>query len=160
MGRTTALRSALKAVFYPYVEARGFILDTSNQPWFTTFRRHQGDKVHVFDIQWDKYGGPRFVLNFGEAPANGLVRQHEPIAPQHIDLCDCQPRLRLQRRRGGTMGCWFQLRRPLWEQFISLSREYRPEEVAHRVTASFAEVETWWATRVQGPHVHGIGHDA
>jgi hypothetical protein len=160
MGRTTALRSALKTVFFPHAEAHGFVIDKSKQPQFTVFRRRLGDRVQVFDVQWDKYGLPRFVLNFGEAPATGLVRQGQPVAPQDVQVYDCLPSLRLQRRRGGSMRCWFQLRRPLLEQLTSLSREYSPEEVAHAVTDSFAEVEAWWRTRAKGPHVHGFGNDA
>ncbi len=156
MGRTTALRGALRTVFYPHVEARGFVVDKIHQPQFTVFRRHVGATVQVFDIQWDKYGNPRFVLNFGEAPADGVVRQGKPVPANSIEVFDCSPMLRLQRKRGGTMACWFQLRRRPLQQLTSLSRDHTPEQVAAAVVESLAEVEEWWKSKTRGPHVHGL----
>lgn len=156
MGRTTALRRALKSTLFVHAERQGFVLDTRHQPQFSTFRRRVGDTVQVFDLQWDKSGAPRFVINFGEAPAQGVVREGQPVAPEAIEVFDCRPSLRLQRRRGGSMGCWFQLRRPWLEQLIRLSRHHTPQEVAAHATAAFAEVEQWWATKARGPHVHGL----
>lgn len=157
MGRTTPLRSALKATLFPIAAARGFVIDKSAQPQFTTFRRLTGGEVHVFDVQWDKSGKPRFIINFGKAPARGVTRQGKPVAPERIEVYDCKPMLRLQRRRGGSMACWFQLRRPLLQQLASMSREYSPDEVAQSVVACFQEVEAWLSSGVKGPHVHGIG---
>lgn len=51
MGTTTPLRSALKKVFYPHAEAKGFTIDKSGQPHTTTFRRLVGETVQVFNIQ-------------------------------------------------------------------------------------------------------------
>ena len=156
MGRTTALRRALKATLFDHAQRQGFVLDTRGQPRFSTFRRRVGDTLQVFDLQWDKNGSPRFVINFGEAPAEGVLRQGVRVAPEDIEVYDCRPSLRLQRKRGGTMGCWFQLRRPLLEQLISLSRRYTPEQVAAAATDAFAEVEQWWADKAMGPHVHRL----
>jgi hypothetical protein len=160
MGRTTSLRSALKATLFPLAAAHGFVIDKSAQPQFTTFRRHSGDEVHVFDVQWDKNGEPRFVINFGKAPAKGVTRQGAPVAAENLEVYDCKPMLRLQRKRGGSMSCWFQLRRPLHQQLTSWSRDYSPDEVAQSVVASFSEVESWLISGVKGPHVHGIDSEA
>lgn len=155
MGTTTPLRSALKKVFYPHAEAKGFTIDKSGQPHTTTFRRLVGETVQVFNIQWDKYGKPRFVINFGDAPATGVQRYDKSIPATHIEPFDCKPSLRLQRRRGGAMSCWFQLRRPLLKQLASLSREYSPEEVVDYVLSCFPEMEQWWSLRTKGIHIHG-----
>src|SRR5581483_1942949 len=146
MRRTKPLRRALEHVLYPFVLARGFVLDESEQPVFTTFRREAGATVHIFDIQWDKSGTPRFILNFGEAPAARGARH----------VWECSTRLTLQRKQGGSMACWFQLRRPLLQQLTARSREYTPDQVAHAVVDAFPEMEAWWASKTRGPHVHGI----
>jgi hypothetical protein len=160
MGRTTPLRSALKANLFPLAAAQGFVIDKSAQPQFTTFRRRSGDEVHVFNVQWDKAGKPRFIINFGKAPASAVSRQGMPVPAEHIEVYDCRPALRLQRKRGGSMSCWFQLRRPLLQQLTSMSREFTPEEVALSVVACFHEIEEWLRSGVKGPHVHGLGSGA
>jgi hypothetical protein len=70
MGRTTALRSEIKRVFAPHLASKGFAPDPRH---LLCYRRIDAEEVHVCDIQWDKYDRPRFVLNFGKAPAAGLV---------------------------------------------------------------------------------------
>lgn len=151
-----SLRSALRASLFPLAAARGFVLDRSAQPQFMTFRRQSGGEVHVFDVQWDKSGQPRFIINFGKAPARGVMRQGTPVPADQVEVYDCHPMLRLQRRRGGSMGCWFQLRRPLLPQLTRWSRDYSPDEVAQSVVARFEEVESWFRSGERGPHVHGI----
>ena len=160
MGRTSPLRSALKSVLFPHVEALGYVIDKSHQPQFTVFRRQSGSEVHLFEVQWDKHGRSRFIINFGKAPSEGVVVQGESVGPGKLEVHHCRPWLRLQRKRGGSMRCWFQLRRPLFEQVLSLSREYAPTEVAQSVVSSFEEVEAWLSSGVKGPHVHSLGSGA
>lgn len=112
--------------------------------------------VHVFDVQWDKYGKPRFVVNFGEAPTEGVLRYGVPVEARNVEVFDCKPMLRLQRRRGGSMGCWFQLRRPVLRQLLTFQREYTPEEVVREVLVIFSEAEEWWSSRAKGRHIHGL----
>lgn len=149
MGRTTPLRRALKTILYPHIEAWGFVIDTKHQPQFAVFRRQVGADLHLVEIQWDKSGRPRFVINFGRMPAGAA-------APDEFQVHHCRPWMRLQRRRGGSVWCWFQLRRPLLAQILSLAREYSPEDVAHEVVVCFAEVEEWFTSGVKGPHVHSL----
>jgi hypothetical protein len=154
MGTTTPLRTALKQRLHPHAQARGFVIDKSNQPNFTAFRRIAGDTVQVFEIQWDKYGKARFVINFGDAPAAGVNRHGAVLLADAVEPFDCKPSLRLQRKRGGAMSCWFQLRRPLLEQIATFKREYTPDEVAEHVLACFPEMEEWWSSRKKGVHVN------
>jgi hypothetical protein len=37
--------------------------------YFTPFRRVRGGQLDVFDVQWEKYWRPRFLLNFGRGDA-------------------------------------------------------------------------------------------
>ena len=153
MSRATALRDAVKERFYPFVERRGFVRNTSRHPLFTVFRRTSSEAVHVFEIQWDKYGGPRFVINFGEAPIGGLDVGGEHVAANDIEPYHCSTFGRLQRRKGPTLRCWFQLKRPWLDALASMRRTYNPHDVVDQLIAYFPEIETWWAEKVEGPHV-------
>ena len=154
MGITTSLRQALKRTFYPRIRAAGFTIDMSNQPQSTTFRRITGGVLDVFDIQWDDHRKPRFVINFAQATGPRTDPYGAAIPLEKLCPYQCELRLRLQRRRGGAFGCWFQLRRPLVEQVMSFSREYKPDEVALQVIEYFPEMEDWWRNGRVGPHVH------
>src|SRR5262249_35472387 len=108
MGRTTSLRREIKRVFVPYVESKGFSPDPRGAPSFLCYRRIEAGEVRVCDIQWEKYGRPRFVVNFGKAPADGvmdLLGKHvmpEDILPSHAPIQG-----RLTPRSGGMTGSWF-----------------------------------------------------
>ena len=158
MNKTAVLRQTLKERFYPFAEERGFLRGKASS-LFTPFRRTRGQEVHVFDIQWDKYGAPRFVINFGEAPSTGVEISGELVRPDHLETYHCSRRGRLQRKRGGSMGTWFQMRKPFIEAFTSLRWDYRAEEVVAQVITSFHELETWWERKHEGPHVHILHTD-
>lgn len=153
MSKTKALREAVKTIFYPHAESLGFSVDARMQPQFVVFRRVDGGTIQVFDIQWDKYHRPRFVLNFSEAPAGGVEFGGKRYTADDICAVHCGSYLRLQRRRGGGGSCWFQLRRPVIEQLVSLKRDYPPETVASQVVQRFGEIEDWWRDKSIGPHV-------
>jgi hypothetical protein len=60
----------------------------------------------------------------------------------------------LQRWRGGSLRTWFQLGKPWPETILTLRWAYSPEEVAAQVISSFAELETWWENKQEGPHIY------
>jgi len=137
------LREAVKKHFYPFAEAKGFARAKSTHPHFTTFRRIEPDVVHVFDVQWDKYGRPRFVINFGEVGSGASTAS--------VETQDCKVLCRLQPDK--TSPRWWRLRKP-WSEILRTGRfRYTPKEVVDRVIASFFEVEEWWAEKKEGPHV-------
>jgi hypothetical protein len=152
MSSTSALRSELKATLWPYAERTGFTRGKATS-LFTPFRRQAGDLVQVFDVQWDKSHRPRFVINFGDASVSELLQRKVVDDAGSIEVHHCPEMLRLQRRRGGAMSCWFQLRRRLLERIMTLSWNYTPAEVAAAAMANFAEIEAWWSNRTVGPHV-------
>jgi len=51
------------------------------------------------------------------------------------------------------MRTWFQISKPWAETLYTLTWSYTPEEVAAQLIASFAELESWWETKNEGPHV-------
>jgi Domain of unknown function (DUF4304) len=154
MTQTKHLREVVKKRLHPFAERQGFTRAKSTNSLFTTFRRHGPTTTQVFDIQWDKYHEPRFVLNFGEAPAEGVDWGGTFISAATIEPYHCRERGRLQRRMGGSVRCWFQLRKPFWEALRSDSASYSPDELVDQVTAAFAELEDWWSSKRIGPHVY------
>ena len=75
MGRTTDLRREMKRRFFPAMIDSGFSVDMRNAPSFVDFRRITPDAIQAFDIQWEKYGRPRFVINFGMRPYRSCLRR-------------------------------------------------------------------------------------
>src|SRR6202008_281174 len=111
VSRAAALRESIKSTFYPFAVQHGFVRGKADS-MFTPFRRVRGGLTDVFDIQWDKYGRPRFVINFGEAPSAGVTFQGK-LGPAHeVQPFHCPLNGRLQRWRGGSHRTWFQLRKP------------------------------------------------
>ena len=155
MARATELRGVVKASFYPFAESQGFVRVKSRNSLFTQFRRARPDALQVFDIQWEKCGGPSFVLNFGEYAVAGV----DPAEIAHVDPFEAYPGRyrpggRLQHSRG-PFG-WFGLRKPWREALKSLTLRYRPDEVVQQVMDCFPEIEAWWAHRQEGPHIEII----
>jgi hypothetical protein len=96
------LRELMKERFYPFAAERGFVRAKSTHPLFTVFRRRHDQTVQVFDIQWDKYRAPRFVLNFGEARAEGVDIRGVHVSGDDLEPSHCEIQGRLQRRKGGS----------------------------------------------------------
>ena len=138
-----SLRETVNRHFYPFAESKGFARAKSTHPHFTTFRRVEPDVVHVFDVQWDKYGRSRFVINFGEARFGPST--------DNVETQDCKVLCRLQPNKNSPR--WWRLTKP-WPDILKTGRfRYTPKEVVELVIASFAEVEAWWAEKKEGPHV-------
>jgi hypothetical protein len=153
MGPTTPLRQEIKRVFVPHLTAKGFAFDMRGAPQILTFRRINARAIDVCDIQWEKYGRPRFVVNFGKCGADGVVFRGKRIAPEDIvpyyGLCWG----RLSPGSDRTTRGWFRQDRPLLERLMRWSRFYTPQEVVSLLTALFVEVEEFWASGTLGPHL-------
>ncbi|HET8920248.1 MAG TPA: hypothetical protein VFN27_11290, partial [Xanthobacteraceae bacterium] len=124
MGRTTALRQAIKRDFVPFLRDKGFTLDMSDAPRLYRFRKTDSDVVLECNVQWEKYGSPRFILNFSKRGPKGLVAQGR-LAPS-------------QRR---TLAGWFRQDRPWPVRLFSFSKLYSAEQVVAQLVALFPEVE-------------------
>ena len=133
------LREEVKRRFYKLVEQRGFVREKAQSPYFTTFRRVSDNKTDLIDILWDKNWRPYFVVNFGQGEA----------AQKDIQISG-----RLQRRRGAWLRWWFNSKRP-WLQKLSTGKwHYTLAEVVDELESAFEELETWWQTREEGPHIN------
>jgi len=161
MGSTTALRRELKRRFLPLARERGFVPDQRRMPASITFRRSAGADVHIFSIQWEKYGKPRFAVRFGTCPGDGARFGNEVFAAADT-LPDWLPDAgTLQPRRGTSSRAWFRQDRPLLQRLAGRPR-LRPEaEVVDELIRLFAELERYWAGGSAGPHmrhwrIHGV----
>ena len=153
MAKTKSIRDALRSAFYPHAIKLGFEIDKRWQPQFVVFRRLAGNKVDIFDIQWDKYHRPKFVINFSEAPFDGVEFAGKFIGTKDLMVTHCGTFHRLVRDQNKVFYRWFQLRRPLTEQVLKLKRNYEPYEIATQVIDRFSEVEEWWEKKTIGKHV-------
>ncbi|MRW89104.1 hypothetical protein GJ699_03810 [Duganella sp. FT80W] len=133
------LRASFKRLFYPFAESRGFVRIPSSDPFFTEFRKVDGDLIYTLDVQWDKYHRPYFVFNFN-AVEGGSVKPRTQSG-------------RLQRTRGAGLNSWFHLKRPWLEVIRTLRIHYEPDEVVEYAIACFPEIEAWWANGEEGKHI-------
>ncbi|MEO9820380.1 MAG: hypothetical protein ABJ370_16270 [Paracoccaceae bacterium] len=151
MNDAKSLRAAIKNRFYPFATDQGFVRGRSTS-LFAPFQRKGIEKVHLFEVQWDKYHYPRFVLNFSEQSLDYVAGETAHPSPQTLDTA--QNTGRLQRFRGGEMSCWFQLRKPLRKQIATWERDYTPNEVVNELIEAFPELDAWWETGVEGKHIY------
>lgn len=153
MGRTTDLRRAVKARFLPFMLEKGFQYDARNMPAFMEFRKITADRIYVCDIQWEKYGRPRFVLNFGTSGPNGVVCHGEEIDPSDLTASSASSTGRLTARAGTGLSCWFRQDNSLLRRIVSWSRLRRPDDVVDELIERFNEVEDYWSKGSVGRHI-------
>ena len=153
MGTTTELRRALKARFFPYLVARRFVADLRNQPTSTVFRRAAGTRVQIVEVQWEKYGKPRFAVHFGTCPAEGLHFQGRFCSADDMLPTWCPDTGSLQPRRGVSSHAWFRQDRTLLQRLIGQPALRPPDDVLDELIALFAELERYWANGAVGPHM-------
>jgi hypothetical protein len=152
-GSTTELRRALKARFVPYAADRGFAVDERNQPRSTVFRRRAGGEVQMFEVQWDKYGRPRFAVHFGTCPAEGLTVNGALHPPEDTLPTWCPDTGSLRRRRRGAGSLWFRQDATTLQRLLRAPALRDPEVVVDELLAAFSELERYWAEDEVGPHL-------
>jgi hypothetical protein len=148
MGPTTHLRRELRKRFVPHAVERGFVVDERHQPVTTTFRRAANGSVQIFEIQWDKYGRPRFAVRFGTCPAAGLRVDGTVFPPGETLATWCPDRGTLRSDRGE----WFRQDVGLFRRMLHANALRNPSEVINELLACFPELERYWAEGRQGPH--------
>lgn len=157
MGKTTELRREIKRAFVPLALERGFVLDQKNAPNFLEFKRIVGAQAQLFDIQWEKYGRPRFVLNFGVCPSSGLTIRGRHFAVEEL-LAGWLPGGRLQPGSGPGVSSWFRQDKPFVQALFSSSKLRQPHEVVAQLLELFPEVEAYWETGKIGKHLRVLPH--
>jgi hypothetical protein len=152
MGRTTELRRELKHRFYPVAAALGFQIDNSFGPFGVDFRRFTPTHLDIFDLQWEKSGHPRFVLNFGRTPADGVIHHGEQVPPERV-LSYMGSAGRLQPGTRASTSSWFR-QDPVFFQRVVLRQTDRPAaEVVDELLSLFPELIEWFDHGRLGPHM-------
>jgi hypothetical protein len=153
MGRTTHLRQALRHTFYPFAIDCGFQVDEITAPLGVDFRRFSQDRIDVFDLQWEKHGRPRFVVNFGQTPSVGVIHFGEYVPPEKVLSYMGARSGRLQPRRGADTSSWFRQDRSFFKRLV-LRQPLRPaEEVVEELLSLFQELERWFEQGRLGLHM-------
>lgn len=153
MGNTTDLRRELKKRFYPFVAKHGFQIDTTHSPFSIDFRRITAEGINVFDLRWEKYGRPRFVVNFGHCSASGVIHFGEEVPPGKVLSYMGSSSGRLQPKKGSGTGSWFRQDRSFFYRVV-LRQQPRPAaEVVDELLSLFPELEEWFHHRHLGPHI-------
>jgi len=153
MGTTTELRRALKTLFIPYAVDRGFVVDERSQPRSTVFRRRVRNRVEMFEVQWEKYGTPRFAVHFGTCPAEGLHINGTVHPPEETLPTWCPDAGSLQPRRGTSSRSWFRQDSGLLPRLLGRPALRPPGDVVDELCRLFPELETYWASGELGPHI-------
>lgn len=153
MGPTTELRRALKEQFFPHAISCGFVMDNRRQPQLTTFRRRAANGVHIFDVQWEKYGRPRFAVHFGTCPASGLAANGVTLAPEETLATWCSDRGSLRPRRRAPTHAAFRQDATFWQRVFGRPRLRNATEVVDELAAVFPELERYWISGDVGPHL-------
>ena len=153
MGATTALRRTLKARFFRFLVAKGFVADLRNQPTSTVFRRRLGSRVQIVGVQWEKYGKPRFAVHFGTCPAEGLQLQDGVRSPDDILPTWCPDTGSLQPGRGLSSRAWFRQDSTVMQRLRGQPALRSPDHVVEELLALFPQLERYWTVGEVGPHV-------
>lgn len=153
MGKTTDLRRELKKRFYPLAAEHGFQVDNTSSPFGIDFRRLAADRIDVFDIQWEKSGTPRFVVNFGDCPSNGLIHYGEHIPPHKVLSYMGSSSGRLQPGKGSTTRSWFCQDRSFFRRVVLRQAPRPAADVVDELLMLFPELQEWFEHRRLGPHM-------
>ncbi|MEP3275800.1 MAG: hypothetical protein ABJN26_14155 [Stappiaceae bacterium] len=153
MSKSKPLRDAVKSKFYPFARERGFIRGKANS-LEVPFQRKSDSTFDWFEIQWEKYHRPAFVIHFDQYPLDSefFVGNDGSQCLSSEDLPGSAGSLK--RWKDGSLRTWFQLRRPWKQTFMSFKWAYSPDEVVTHVISAFDELERWWETKEEGPHIY------
>lgn len=142
MGKTTDLRRAVKEQLIPLLLTQGFCAPQGG-PQSVTLVRTQGDQTHICEIQWERYGKPRFALDLGRGPAG--VRE----------IHNCTTLMRLIPGRSGGSGSWFRQDRH-WLLVLLGAKAHTPESVVAGAVSLWPEAEAFLTANTHGPHLRLI----
>lgn len=156
MGKTTELRSALKQRFFSLLEAKGFSCDTKDSPQFYTFRKILNDKICVLDIQFDKYGEPKFALNFSSGRADDIIPNDGNLSANTVCVYNFKNRGRLksasQIRLSQAELSWFSQDLGIIEKLMG-KKPKSADQVIDDLLNIFPEVEDFFEQGKIGKHL-------
>jgi len=153
--RSQELRAAVKELLVPHIQSLGFGED-SREIWkqdayghlFCKFLRWNGNRMELLNIQFDKHGRAKFVLNFGVVPPDGVEYYGHHCAQQDATVGHLHQQARLYAGNRFTMR-WFGF--PLLR--LPLLRSPTSPDIVHRAIRLFPQVDAWLKDGIVGPNV-------
>jgi hypothetical protein len=155
------LVTILQERLIPFLQDKGFgrlsFRETDRSPEidfcfpFGYMRRVRNSNFELIEVQLDKRGSAKFVINCGVVPPSGarLPWKHYEQDEALISALSEWYRLHSSRVRAR----WFS---PPW---FALSHDLtsRTGRAVNRAVALYPEIETWFASGVVGPHMRRVG---
>lgn len=147
---TRILRSVVKSEFSDYLHSLGFkrekANDSSGLMYF--FRRVLPERHDLVEIQFDQYHKPRFVIEFGSVPSDGIIDSYgRSLAAGKVRCYKLVENGRLYRSSFLLIKRWFRV--STFE-----ARVFGAERAAHnevqRAIKRFYQVEDWLSKRTTG----------
>jgi hypothetical protein len=119
---------------------------------FGCMRRSRGSDLELLEIQLDKKGAAKFVINFGVVPPEGVDFLGKHFAQSEASVSALPEWYRLHSCRGCMK--WFSPSR------ISLSSDKvsKVTKAVDHAVALVPEIENWFETRNVGPHLRRVGY--
>jgi hypothetical protein len=116
---------------------------------FGRMKRARGSELEILEIQFDKRGGARFVVNFGKVPPEGVSLPWGHFGQNEISASGLPNAFRLY-----SVAMWSK-----WFSLGWLARNYnaRATDVVSRAIALYPEVESWFVSSAVGPHIRKFG---
>lgn len=154
MGKTTELRKEIKKNFIPFVKEKGFSSSMRFAPVSFDFKKITDEEIWVFDIQWEKYGTPRFVVNFAKCTKDGVNYFGKHYSEKDITPAVIPISGRLQPNNGTSSRSWFRQDKTLLVKLISSNKQKPAEEVVNQLIDLFKELEQYFKNGEIGKHLH------
>jgi len=119
---------------------------------FGCMKRLKGADIELVDIQMDKGGKLKFVLNFGVASPEGVAWPWAKLEQHEVMASDLLKRCRLYDSRFYWRMKWFSVSRPSRSKDI----EARINRTIDRLIDLYPEVEEWFFTKREGSHIRCV----
>lgn len=154
------LVNALAGRLLPFLQSKGFVeRKVKNEKKSREFdiafplghlKREMLSAVQIIEIQFDKRGGAKFVINFGILPKNGVRLPWGNFTPEELTASSLEESYRLMRFP--SFHIWFGL------GFIDIDKQNSAIRLADEMVSIFSEVEAWFETGVIGKHMRRLGY--
>jgi hypothetical protein len=155
MGKTTELRREIKKSFIPFAESQGYKSTMQFAPTTFDFIKKTDKEILVFDIQWEKYGFPRFVVNFGKCAKHEVENILDLYSAKEINPAITPIKGRLQPKKGFTTASWFRQDKNFFIKLISSNKNRPATEVVNQLMELFVEIEEYFINGTIGEHFDG-----
>lgn len=160
--RADLLREVQQRLIPAFTDMRGFVSAPLSQEEahsaefrrsfpFGKLHRFSGDTLHVVEIQFDQHGEPRFVINFGISPKEGVVLPWTRLDQIDAPVSALPNAWRLYS--SWILNRWFTA-----AAIFSRGHDSGSRNVVDRALALLPEIDNWFRDGVVGKHMAKFGY--